>query len=75
MVMYVLVPMILGPLAAQAIINFANRGVTNDADIVYPMELFLGSAVIMLFCFIPAKIVRDNQPKHHEELMEKLNDK
>ena len=71
----VLVPMILGPLAAQAIINFANRGVTNDADIVYPMELFLGSAVIMLFCFIPAKIVRDNQPKHHEELMEKLNDK
>lgn len=72
MVMYVLVPMIIGPLVSQFIINTANRGVTNDADIVYPMELFLGSAVVMLLCFIPAKIVRDNEKEHHEELMKKI---
>ncbi|MBR0540747.1 MAG: MFS transporter [Clostridia bacterium] len=75
MVMYVLVPMIIGPLVAQFIINMANRGVTNDKDIVYPMELFLGAAVVMLFCFIPATIVRNNQPKHHEELMKELETK
>ena len=75
MVMYVLVPMIIGPLVAQFIINMANRGVTNDKDIVYPMELFLGAAVVMLFCFIPATIVRNNQPKHHEELMKELENK
>lgn len=72
MVMYVLVPMIIGPLVSQFIINMANRGVTNDADIVYPMELFLGAAVVMAFCFIPAKIVRDNEAKHHEELMKNI---
>ncbi|MBE6741483.1 MAG: MFS transporter [Ruminococcaceae bacterium] len=73
MVMYVLVPMIIGPLVAQFIINMANRGVTDESKIVYPMELFIGSAVIMLFCFIPAVIVRKNQPKHHEELLDKIN--
>lgn len=62
MVMYVLVPMIIGPLVAQTIINAFNKGVA-ESEIVYPMELFLGSAVIMLFCFIPAKIVRNNLPK------------
>lgn len=72
MVMYVLVPMIIGPLISQFIINNANRGVTNDADIVYPMELFLGAAVVMLFCFIPAKIVRDKQSEHHNELMNEI---
>lgn len=72
MVMYVLVPMIIGPLVAQFIINSANRGVTNEADIVYPMELFLGAGVIMLFCFIPATIVRNNQPKFHDELMKEI---
>lgn len=72
MVMYVLVPMIIGPLAAQAIINIANRGVA-DSDIVYPMELFLGAAVVMLFCFIPAGIVRKKQPKYHDKLMENIN--
>jgi len=72
MVMYVLVPMILGPLVSQFIINTANRGVTNDAEIVYPMELFLGAAAVMLFCFIPAKIVRDNQPKFHDDLMHQM---
>ncbi|MCC8073431.1 MAG: MFS transporter [Clostridiales bacterium] len=61
MVMYVLVPMIIGPVVAQIIISLMNKGVA-DADIVYPMELFLGAAVIMLFCFIPAKIVRNNLP-------------
>lgn len=71
MVMYVLVPMIVGPLVAQFIINMFNRGV-DEADIVYPMELFLGAAFVMLFCFIPAKIVRDNEPKHHEQLLEKM---
>lgn len=63
MVMYVLVPMIIGPIVAQAIIKAANRGVASE-NIVYPMELFLGAAVIMLFCFIPAKIVRANQPQY-----------
>ena len=72
MVMYVLVPMVVGPLVAQFIINMANRGVTNEADIVYPMELFLGAAFVMLFCFIPARIVRNNQPKRHEQLMKEL---
>ena len=75
MVMYVLVPMIIGPIVAQFIINTANRGVTNDADIVYPMELFLGSAFIMLFCFIPATVVRKNQPQFHDELMKKIQSK
>ncbi len=63
MVMYVLVPMIIGPLVSQFIINRANSGVTDDAQIVYPMELFLGAAFVMLFCFIPAKLVRDAQSK------------
>ena len=71
MVMYVLVPMIIGPIVAQAIIKGANRGVASE-NIVYPMELFLGAAVIMLFCFIPAKIVRKNQPEHHNKLMNDL---
>lgn len=71
MVMYVLVPMIIGPIAAQIIITSANKGV-NDSKIVYPMELFLGAAVIMLFAFIPAKIVRDNQPIQHEKLLNEL---
>ncbi len=73
MVMYVLVPMIIGPLVAQFIINIANRGVTNESDIVYPMELFIGSAAIMLFCFIPATVVRNNQPQFHDELMKQIN--
>lgn len=72
MVMYVLIPMIIGPVVAQIIINISNRGVTNSDDITYPMELFLGAAVIMFFAFIPAKKVRDNQPKMHDELMKKL---
>lgn len=71
MVMYVLVPMIIGPIVAQAIIKAANRGVASE-NIVYPMELFLGAAVIMLFCFIPAKIVRANQPQYHNELINKI---
>lgn len=71
MVMYVLVPMIIGPIVAQIIITSANKGV-NDSEIVYPMELFLGAAVIMLFAFIPAKIVRDNQPIQHEKLLNEL---
>lgn len=71
MVMYVLVPMIIGPVVAQIIINAFNNGAA-DSDIVYPMELFLGAAVIMLFAFIPAKIVRDKQPEYHDELMKEL---
>ncbi|MBE6720782.1 MAG: MFS transporter [Ruminococcaceae bacterium] len=74
MVMYVLVPMIIGPLVSQFIIKTANRGVTNDADIVYPMELFLGAAVVMLFCFIPAKVVKDRQSQHHDELMKSITE-
>ena len=73
MVMYVLVPMVIGPLVAQFIINTANRGVTDERNIVYPMELFLGAAIVMLFCFIPAYIVRKNQPKYHDELLSKIN--
>ncbi|MDD6728921.1 MAG: MFS transporter [Eubacteriales bacterium] len=73
MAMYVLVPMVIGPVVAQVIINAANKGVP-DSEIVYPMELFLGAAVIMLFAFIPAKIVRDNQPKLHDELMKKITE-
>ena len=72
MVMYVLIPMIIGPIVAQAIITYFNRGVP-ESQYVYPMELFLGAAAIMLFCFIPAKIVRENQDKQHELLLDKLN--
>lgn len=73
MVMYVLVPMIIGPVVAQIIIGLANKGV-SDSQIVYPMELFLGAAVIMFFAFIPAKAVRNNQPRQHEKLMNELKD-
>ena len=72
MVMYVLVPMIIGPIVAQAIITNFNKGVP-ESQYVYPMELFLGSAAIMLLCFIPAKIVRANQDKQHEFLLKNLN--
>lgn len=72
MVMYVLVPMIIGPVVAQAIINSANKGVAAE-NIVYPMELFLGAAVLMLFALIPAAVVRKNQPQMHDELMKKLD--
>lgn len=70
-VMYVLVPMIIGPVVAQIIINAANRGVASE-NIVYPMELFLGCAVVLLFCFIPSRIVRVEGAKHHDELMKEL---
>lgn len=69
--MYVLIPMIIGPVVAQEVINAFNKGVA-DSDIVYPMELFLAGAVVMLFCFIPARIVRDNQDKRHKELLEDI---
>lgn len=72
-VMYVLIPMIIGPLIAQAIISAFNAGVA-ESDIIYPMELFLGSAVVLLFCFIPSKIVRDAQARRHEELMKELQE-
>lgn len=72
MVMYVLVPMIVGPVVAQVIIGAFNKGVA-DENIVYPMELFLGSAVLMLLCFIPARYVRNKQPQMHDELMKKLD--
>ena len=70
MVMYVLVPMIIGPIAAQIIITSANRALTTANSISY--GAFLGAAVIMLFAFIPAKIVRDNQPNQHEKLLNEL---
>lgn len=72
MVMYVLIPMIIGPVVAQLIIGAFNKGVA-DENIVYPMELFLGAAVLMFLCFIPARIVRNNQPQMHDELMKKLD--
>lgn len=71
MVMYVLIPMIVGPLIAQAIIGAYNKGAAPQ-DIVYPMELFLGAAVVMLFCFIPASIVRKKQDAVHEKLLQEL---
>lgn len=74
MVMYVLVPMIIGPLIAQTIINSANKGVTDAADIVYPMELFLGAAVVMLFALIPAGIVRNKQAEHHNKLLQEIEE-
>lgn len=73
MVMYVLVPMVVGPVVSQFIINMLNRGV-DEKDIVYPMELFLGAAAIMLFCFIPAKLVREKQGAFHEKLMEEMKE-
>ena len=72
-VMYVLIPMIIGPLVAQIIINIYNAGVA-DENIVYPMELFLGAAVVLLLCFIPSKVVRDEQAKRHDELMKELQE-
>lgn len=72
MVMYVLIPMIIGPLIAQAIIGAYNKGAAAS-DIVYPMELFLGAAVVMLFCFIPAGIVRKKQDAVHEKLLEEMD--
>lgn len=71
MVMYVLIPMIIGPIVAQVIINLANKGVA-ESDIVYPMELFLGSAIVLAFCFIPSKIVRAKQGEHHNELLKEI---
>ncbi|MGN0527785.1 MAG: MFS transporter, partial [Eubacterium sp.] len=71
MVMYVLVPMIIGPVIAQVIISAYNKGVA-DENIVYPMELFLGAAVVFLFCFIPARLVRNEQGKHHDRLMQEM---
>lgn len=73
MVMYVLVPMIIGPIIAQAIISSFNKGVA-DSQIVYPMELFLGAAGVMLFTFIPASIVRKNQPQFHDKLMAEIEE-
>ena len=72
-VMYVLIPMIIGPVVAQGVINMYNKGVA-DSDIVYPMELFLADAVVMLFCFIPARIVRNNHEKRHKELLNDMNE-
>lgn len=72
MVMYVLIPMIIGPVIAGAIINSANKGVAAS-EIVYPMELFLGAAIVMMFCFIPASIVRKNQPEFRNKLLEELD--
>lgn len=72
-VMYVLIPMIFGPLFAQGVINAMNKGVA-DSDIVYPMELFLVSAVVLLFCLIPSKIVRNAQDEKHRELMFELEE-
>lgn len=71
MVMYVLVPMVIGPVIAQIIISACNKGVA-DENIVYPMELFLGAAVVFLFCFIPAKLVRNEQGLQHERLMQEM---
>lgn len=73
MVMYVLVPMVVGPVVSQLIINMFNKGVA-DENIVYPMELFLGAAVIMLFCFIPAKIVREKQSAFHDKLISQMKE-
>lgn len=70
-VMYVLIPMIIGPLVAQLVINSFNKGVA-DSDIVYPMELFLAGAIVMVFCFIPASIVRKNEQAHHDMLVDKI---
>lgn len=72
-VMYVLVPMIIGPIIAQAIISFANRGVESQ-DIVYPMELFLGCAAVLVLCFIPSYYLRDEDAKHHEMLINELTE-
>ena len=72
-VMYVLIPMIIGPLVAQIIINIHNAGVA-DENIVYPMELFLGAAAVLLFCLVPSKVVRDEQAKRHDELMKELQE-
>lgn len=72
-VMYVLVPMIIGPIIAQAIISFVNRGVESQ-DIVYPMELFLGCAAVLLLCFIPSYYLRDEDAKHHQMLINELTE-
>ncbi len=72
MAMYVLVPMIAGPIIAQIIINAANQGV-RETEIVYPVELFLGAAAVMCLCFIPASIVRNKQDEHHNQLLKELN--
>ena len=74
MVLYVLVPMIIGPLIAQFIIIQYNKGVTDSADIVYPMELFLGADAVMVFCFIPASVVRKKQDAVHEKLLEEMKE-
>lgn len=71
MVMYVLIPMIVGPVIAQIIISLTNKGV-SDSEIIYPMELFLGAAVVLMFCFIPSKTVRNKQNEYHNELIERM---
>ncbi len=59
MCLYVLLPMIIGPIVGMIIINAV--GLTaEDGSVLYPPELFLGGAVIVAFALIPAWFVRKN---------------
>lgn len=75
MCLFVLVPMIIGPLVAQFIINAVNMR-TPEGMILYPPELFLGGAVVVAFACIPAYFVKKNDKVIRAKLLaEKENNK
>lgn len=59
MCLFVLVPMIIGPVAGNIIIE--SVGLKNAlGELLYPTDMFLGASIIMLFAFVPAFFVRKN---------------
>lgn len=71
MCMYVLIPMIIGPLVGQFIINTVNLR-TPEGVILYPPELFLGATVIICLAFIPSYFVKRNDKIIRAKLLEKI---
>ena len=59
MFLFVLVPMIIGPAVAQFTINSVDMR-ASDGTILYPPELFLSGAVVVVFAVVPAYFVKKN---------------
>ncbi|MBO5859725.1 MAG: MFS transporter [Clostridia bacterium] len=59
MFLFVLVPMIIGPAVAQFTINSVDMR-ASDGTILYPPELFLAGAVVVVFAVVPAYFVKKN---------------
>ncbi|MEG2688442.1 MAG: MFS transporter, partial [Clostridia bacterium] len=77
MFMWVLIPMLIGPLIAQLIIKLSGTYVPVEVSpafpdglkLVYPYELFLGAAVVAAFTLIPAYFVAKNDKKIRAKLI------